>query len=133
MTVRIDTDAHAATRIDKWLWAARFFKTRSQAAQAVERGRVLCNGARCKPARDVHPGDLLEIDNGSVQWQVRVAAIAETRGPALVAQALYAETEDSVRRRAEESERRRLQREPSRDLVGRPTKRDRRKIAQFTG
>lgn len=133
MTIKVDTDPSARTRIDKWLWAARFFKTRSLATQAIERGKVLCNDERCKPARDIRPGDVLEIDNGSVRWQVKVLAITEVRGPAPVAQTLYAETETSQRRRMEESERHRLFREPAVEISGRPTKRDRRKIERFTG
>lgn len=128
MTVKVDDSAQAATRIDKWLWAARFFKTRSLATQAVDRGRVLCNEARVKPARDVHPGDLVLVDNGSTRWEVRVKAIAEVRGPAPVAQSLYEETEASIRARAEESERRRLFQEPAAQMHGRPTKRDRRRL-----
>jgi ribosome-associated heat shock protein Hsp15 len=128
MTVKVDDSAQAATRIDKWLWAARFFKTRSLATQAVDRGRVLCNEARVKPARDVRPGDLVSVDNGSTRWEVRVKAIAEVRGPASVAQLLYEETEASIRARAEESERRHLFQEPAARMHGRPTKRDRRRL-----
>ncbi|MBU6491416.1 MAG: RNA-binding S4 domain-containing protein [Burkholderiales bacterium] len=131
MTVKIDTSPGAATRIDKWLWAARFFKTRSLATQAVDKGRVLHNGQRCKPARDVRPGDRLQIDNGSTQWQVTVRAIADVRGAALVAQALYEESEESRLRRAEEGERRRLYREPAAVIQGRPTKRDRRRMVRL--
>ena len=113
-------------RIDKWLWAARFFKTRSLAAEAVERGRVKLNDERCKPARSLKPGDLLDIDNGSTAWQVRVEGLSDKRGPAPVAQQLYAETEASVLRRQQEAERRRLFAEPADAIRGRPTKRDRR-------
>ena len=80
-------------RIDKWLWAARFFKTRSLAAEAIERGKVKVNGDRCKPARHVRGGDLLDIDNGSTEWQVRVLALSDKRGSATLARQLYAETE----------------------------------------
>ncbi len=76
------------TRIDKWLWAARFFKTRSLASEAVERGRVRVNGERCKPARTLKLGELLDIDNGSTEWQVRVLALSDKRGPATVARQL---------------------------------------------
>ncbi len=115
-----------SVRIDKWLWAARFFKTRSLATEAVEGGRVRLNGERIKPARGVKPGDRLAIDNGSTAWEVIVQDLSETRGPAPVARTLYAETEESVVRRQQEAERRRLFHEPSADIKGRPTKRDRR-------
>lgn len=114
------------TRIDKWLWAARFFKTRSLAAEAVERGRVRLNDERCKPARSLRPGDLLDIDNGSTQWQVRVLGLSDQRGPAPVARQLYEETPDGIARREQEAERRRLFAEPADAIRGRPTKRDRR-------
>lgn len=114
------------TRIDKWLWAARFFKTRSLATDAVERGRVRLNDERCKPARSLKPGDLLDIDNGSTQWQVRVLGLSEQRGPATVARQLYEETPAGITRRAQEAERQRLFAEPADAIRGRPTKRDRR-------
>jgi ribosome-associated heat shock protein Hsp15 len=116
------------TRIDKWCWAARFFKTRSLATEAIERGRVRLNGERTKPSHGVRAGDKLAIDNGSTEWEVLVTGIAEKRGSAAIAATLYSETEDSVRRRAAEAERHRLFREPSAEIKGRPTKRDRRLI-----
>lgn len=115
-------------RLDKWLWAARFFKTRSLATDAIERGRVTVNGDRVKPARNVKVGDVLEIDNGSDQWEVDVMNLSDVRGPAPVARNLYEETEVSVARRAALAEQRRLYREPSAQLKGRPTKRDRRHL-----
>lgn len=115
-------------RLDKWLWAARFFKTRSLATDAIERGRVTVNGDRVKPARNVKIGDVLEIDNGSDQWEVDVMNLSDVRGPAAVARNLYEETEVSVARRAALAEHRRLYREPSAQLKGRPTKRDRRHL-----
>ena len=115
-------------RIDKWLWAARFFKTRSLAADAVERGRVKLNGDRCKPARVVRLEDLLDIDNGSTEWQVRVKGLSGQRGSATIARQLYVETEDSIRRRDEMAEKRRLFIEPGESIRGRPTKRDRRQL-----
>lgn len=121
------------TRIDKWLWAARFFKTRSLASEAVERGRVTLNDERCKPARAIKTGDLLDIDNGSTRWQVRVLALSEQRGPAPVARQLYEETADSVQRRAQEAERRHLFAEPADAIRGRPTKRDRRQLDRSRG
>jgi ribosome-associated heat shock protein Hsp15 len=116
------------TRIDKWCWAARFFKTRSLATEAIERGRVKLNGERTKPAHSVKPGDTLDIDidNGATEWQVHVIGIADKRGSAAIAATLYRETEDSVQRRTVTAEQHRLFREPSAQLKGRPTKRDRR-------
>ena len=121
------------TRIDKWLWAARFFKTRSLASEAVERGRVKLNEERCKPARALKVGDLLDIDNGSTEWQVRVLALSEQRGPAPVARQLYEETPEGLRRQQEQAERRRLFAEPADAIRGRPTKRDRRAIERSRG
>ena len=115
-------------RLDKWLWAARFFKTRSLATEAIDRGRVKVNDERVKPARNVRIGDLLDINNGSSEWQVRVDGLSDKRGPAAVAQQLYAETESSVQRRQQEGERRRLFAEPAEAIHGRPTKRDRRQL-----
>ncbi len=120
-------------RIDKWLWAARFFKTRSLATDAVERGRVKLNDERCKPARNLKVGDLLDIDNGSTEWQVRVLGLSEQRGPAPVAQQLYEETPQSVQRREQTAERRHLYAEPADDIRGRPTKRDRRMLDRSRG
>jgi ribosome-associated heat shock protein Hsp15 len=117
-----------SVRIDKWLWAARFFKTRSLATDAVDGGKVRLNDERVKPARSVKPGDVLQIDNGSTEWEVVVQALADKRGSAAIAQTLYAETETSIAKRAEQAERNRYFREPSFDIKGRPTKRDRRLI-----
>ena len=117
-----------SVRIDKWLWAARFFKSRSLATEAVERGKVRLNEERTKPAHSVRPGDLLNIDNGTTQWQVTVQVLAEVRGSATVAVSLYQETSASIERRQREAEQRRLHREPGTTLKGRPTKRDRRML-----
>ncbi len=95
-------------RIDKWLWAARFFKTRSLAAQAVSGGKVQLNGLRVKPARPVKLGDELEIHKSGFEYQVRVLGVSERRGPAAVAQTLYQESEQSVRRREALREQHRL-------------------------
>ncbi len=116
-------------RIDKWLWAARFFKTRGLATEAVTGGRVHVNGARVKPAKDVRVGDTVEIRIGVTEWTVEVVELAEKRGPASVAQGLYAETEESRLER----ERLALQRKAAppplgADLGARPTKQDRRRI-----
>ncbi len=120
-------------RIDKWLWAARFFKTRSLASEAVERGRVRVNGERCKPARGLKLGELLDIDNGSTEWQVRVLALSDKRGPATVARQLYEDTPEGLQRQQEQAERRRLYIEPADTIHGRPTKRDRRQLDRSRG
>ena len=120
-----------SVRIDKWLWAARFFKTRSMATDAVDTGKIKLNGDRVKPARGVKPGDRLEIDNGSTAWEVVVKELSDVRRAANFAQTLYEETEGSVERRAKAAEDRRYFREPGADLKGRPTKRDRRLINRF--
>lgn len=113
-------------RIDKWLWAARFFKTRSLACAAIEAGKVRQNEARIKPAHGVKVGDTLDIDNGATRWEVTVLELSEKRGAAAIAQTLYAETEASITRRQAEAEQRKYFREPGSTLKGRPTKRDRR-------
>jgi ribosome-associated heat shock protein Hsp15 len=120
-------------RIDKWLWAARFFKTRSLAADALDRGRVRIGGEPVKPARIVKLDDKLTIDNGSDRWEVVVLGISGLRGPAPVARALYRETEESVQRREHDQEARRLFPEPGSTIKGRPTKRDRRAIGKVGG
>ncbi len=119
-----------AVRIDKWLWAARFFKTRSLATDAVDGGKVRLNGDRVKPARSVKAGDTLVIDNGSTEWEVEVLGLSDKRGSAAVAQALYAETAQSIARRQQKAEQRKLFQEPGEAIKGRPTKRDRRKLDQ---
>lgn len=113
-------------RLDKWLWAARFFKTRSLAQDAVERGRVRIDGEPVKPARTVKINDKMTIDNGSDRWEIIVAAISGARGGAPVARTLYFETDDSIAKRENEKVARRLYPEPSLEIKGRPTKRDRR-------
>jgi ribosome-associated heat shock protein Hsp15 len=119
-------------RIDKWLWAARFYKTRSLASQAVAGGKVQLNGERVKPARELREGDELRIHAGGQQWTVRVRALSATRRPAPEAQKLYEEKEDSKAKRLEALALRRAQVDPFRDQRGRPTKRDRRLIRRFT-
>ncbi|WP_422941167.1 RNA-binding S4 domain-containing protein [Undibacterium sp. TJN19] len=116
------------TRIDKWLWAARFFKTRSLATDAVELGRALQNEQRVKPAHSVKLGDLIEVHQAEQVWQVRVLRILDVRGSATVAQTMYEETAESAARRAKAAEDRKYYREPAANLNGRPTKRDRRQI-----
>jgi len=120
-------------RIDKWLWAARFFKTRTLAADAVERGRVKIGGDNVKAARAVKVNDKIFVDNGSNRWEVVVLGLSDKRGPAPVAQALYRETADSIEKRANDQEARRLFPEPGSTIKGRPTKRDRRAINRAGG
>ena len=117
-------------RIDKWLWAARFFKTRSLATDAVDTGRVRLDGDRIKPARTVKVGEKLLVDNGAEVWEIVVLAISDVRGPAPVARLLYEETSASVVKRENDQEARKLYREPGTTIKGRPTKRDRRAISK---
>jgi len=119
-------------RIDKWLWAARFFKTRTLAAQAVEGGKIQVNGQRVKAARDLKPGDALAIRIGELEWLIEVRALATRRGPAEVARGLYEESEASRARRLATVEARRRAPDPASGMRGRPTKRDRRLIRRFT-
>jgi len=118
-------------RIDKWLWAARFFKTRSLATQAVEGGRVKVNGERAKPAKEIRIGDRLVIHIAELEWQVTVAGLSLQRGPAPVARTLYEETTESQTARAAAILERTVARDPAADRQGRPTKRDRRLIHRF--
>ncbi|MGA9165406.1 MAG: RNA-binding S4 domain-containing protein [Thiobacillus sp.] len=120
-------------RLDKWLWAARFFKTRSLATQAIEHGRVKLNGERVKPAHDVRPGDRLDIRLGEVDWALTVRGLSVQRGPAPVAQRLYEEDPASHARRQQQASERKLAVSPAAEIKGRPTKRDRRQIHRFTG
>lgn len=119
-------------RLDKWLWAARFFKTRSLAAQAVEGGKVKLNQQRVKPAKDIHPDDILTIQVGYYEWEIRVLGLSARRGPAPEAQALYEEQAESQARRLAQMALRSIQVEPAAQIHGRPTKRDRRRLGRFT-
>jgi ribosome-associated heat shock protein Hsp15 len=121
------------TRIDKWLWAARFFKTREQASKACELNRIMSNNLRAKPAREVRVGDMLQIKNEGGEFQVEVLALSEQRGPAAIAQTLYRETEESVELRRKAAEERRLLGPMAAMPSGRPSKRDRRLIHSFNG
>jgi len=116
-------------RIDKWLWAARFFKTRSLAVDALECGRVQVNDVRVKPAKTIGPGDKLDIRIGQYQFLVEVLALSDKRGPAPQAQKLYRESDESRERRATIAVQIRALPQPA--FKGRPTKRDRREIEQF--
>lgn len=113
MNYKITTEPGARLRIDKWLWAARFFKTRSLASDAVEKGRVRIGGANVKPSKDVRVGDIVEIDIERIVWQVQVLGLCDVRGPAPVAQTLYAETDEGRTKRLAEAERRKTFREPA--------------------
>ena len=116
-------------RVDKWLWAARFYKTRSLAAQELDKGRVQLNGHAVKPAHEIKPGDKLMLRQGTVLREVQVLGLSMQRGPAPVAQALYEESADSVTKRLLAAEHRKLNSEPAASIEhGRPTKRDRRSI-----
>lgn len=123
--------AEEKVRIDKWLWAARFFKTRSLAAKAVSGGHVHLNGSRVKAARPVQEGDSLVIRRGELEFTVIVQGLSGKRGPATVARTLYEETQDSIQAREASREERRLIHASAARPQGRPDKRDRRKIRKF--
>ena len=118
-------------RIDKWLWAARFFKTRSLATEAIHAGHIKLNGNTVKPARELRLGDTLDLAIGDEKWTVEVLGLNDLRRPASEAQQLYAETPESHDRRAAAKEARRLAPAPGSDLRGRPTKKARRQIRGF--
>ena len=120
-------------RMDKWLWAARFFKTRSLAGRACELGRIESNGQAVKPARDVRVGDLLRIKNPSGEFQVEVLGLSEMRGPAQIAQRLYRETDESRELRLKLAEERKMMPRIESTREGKPSKRDRREIARLRG
>src|SRR3954453_7189515 len=115
-------------RIDKWLWAARFFKTRSLAATAVVGGRVHVNGERVKSSKLVHPGDVLELTKGTERWTIEVMQLAERRGSASAAQSLYSESAESRKAREQQALERRFAGAPGADPGGRPTKQARRRL-----
>jgi len=122
------SDTTDKLRIDKWLWAARFYKTRRLAVEAIENGRVLIDGARIKPAKTVAVGDQLLLHFGQTRVEIEVMALSDKRGPAPVAQQLYRESDESRVRRAEIAAQRKMQPEV---FTYRPTKRDRREIEKF--
>ena len=121
------------TRIDKWLWAARFYKTRSMAAKACELSRVTAHGQPVKPAREVHVGDMLQVETPGGVFVIEVTGLADIRGSAAVAQTLYRETDESKAARQREAEQRRMNRMFTPAPPTRPSKRDRRKLNQFRG
>jgi ribosome-associated heat shock protein Hsp15 len=130
-----DTDnASGKVRLDKWLWAARFYKTRSLSSEAIDKGHVRLNGLPVKPSRDVKPGDMLELRIGVDTRTVVVRGLSGMRGPAPVAALLYEETAASLLLRSQAAEQRRLAPEPAHSQpMGRPTKRDRRQIEDLRG
>jgi ribosome-associated heat shock protein Hsp15 len=119
-------------RLDKWLWAARFFKTRSLAQQAIEAGRVTLNDQRIKPAHVIRISDLVAVRVGELTWRIQVKELSERRGPAEQARKLYEETAESRAERERRMDVRRLSPEPAAAIKGRPTKRDRRTLERFT-
>jgi len=126
-------DSPSRLRLDKWLWAARFFKTRSLASEAIDGGKIKVNGTHAKPAKEIGPGDLLEIRSHEQQWTVVVRGINSLRRPAAEARLLYEETAESASRREQEAEMRRLAPAPGSDSKGRPTKRDGRQLRRISG
>jgi ribosome-associated heat shock protein Hsp15 len=122
-----------SVRMDKWLWAARFFKTRSLAARACELGRIQSNGQAAKSARDVRIGDMLSVTNEGGDFQVEVLLLSEVRGPASVAQTLYRETEASRELRLKVAAERKAMKQFEELAAGRPSKRDRRRIIRVRG
>jgi ribosome-associated heat shock protein Hsp15 len=122
-----------SVRMDKWLWAARFFKTRTLAARACELGRVQVNGQPAKPAREVRIGDMLQVINDGGDFQLEVLLLSDVRGPASVAQTLYRETDASRELRIKVAAERKAMKQFEQLPAGRPSKRDRRRIIQFRG
>jgi ribosome-associated heat shock protein Hsp15 len=120
-------------RMDKWLWAARFFKTRALAARACELGRIESNGQPAKAAREVRVGDMLQVKNDAGEFQVEVLLLSEMRGPAAVAQTLYRETDASKEARLKRAEERKAMPHFEAFREGRPSKRDRRELERFRG
>ena len=120
-------------RIDKWLWAARFFKTRAMAARACDLGRIQFNGQPAKPAREIKVGNMLRVINDGGEFEVEVLLLSEMRGPAAIAQTLYRETEASREQRQKVAAERKAMKQFEELPAGRPSKRDRRRIIQFRG
>ena len=122
-----------SVRIDKWLWAARFFKTRALAAKACDLGRIRSNEIEAKPARNVHVGDMLRVKNEGGEFHIEVLLLSEIRGPAAVAQKMYRETDASKEQRQREAAERKAMQQYAPIPERRPSKRDRRRIIQFRG
>ena len=128
-----DAQYSNSVRIDKWLWAARFFKTRALATKACDLGRIRSNEAEAKPARNVHVGDMLHVKNEGGEFHIEVLQLSEIRGPAAVAQAMYRETDASKEQRQREAAERKAMQQYTPIPDRRPSKRDRRRIIQFRG
>jgi len=124
-------EMNSPARIDKWLWAARFFKTRSVAREAISGGKVHLNGYRVKPGRALKPGDSLRIQRGEEEYTINIVELSTRRGPATVAQTLYEETEESRNQRERLATQRKLEREQSTKRERRPDKRQRRRLVRF--
>jgi ribosome-associated heat shock protein Hsp15 len=118
-------------RVDKWLWAARFFKTRSLAQQAIAAGQVRVGDARVKPSHEIRVGEALVVRKDQTEWRLVVRALSEKRGPAEAARRLYEESAESIQERARRSDLRRFGAEPATSIRGRPTKRDRRQLEEL--
>jgi len=129
--MKAGSPAAAVVRIDKWLWAARFFKTRAAAHQAVEGGKIKLNGERTKPGKDLKVGDRLVIHAGASAWTMTVVRLSDKRGPATVARTLYEEDEASRAQREEQAALRRFAASPDQERSGRPTKRERRQLERW--
>ena len=122
----------SSMRLDKWLWVARFFKTRHLAVEAINGGKVHLNGQRTKPAKEIRPGTYLRIHKGSLEWEIEVLGLAKQRRPASEAVLLYAESDESKARRSRQMEEQRLLKAGRPQPTGKPSKRDRRMIQRFT-
>lgn len=120
-------------RLDKFLWAARFYKTRSISTEAIDGGKVRVNGDRVKPAKEVKPGDRIDLRAGDSEYTILVKALADKRGSAEIARTLYDETPESVAARIAATEKRRRFSDPSEEIFARPTKKDRRSLDRFRG
>ena len=122
-----------SVRMDKWLWAARFFKTRALASKACDLGRIVANGREAKPSREVRLGEMLHVKNEGGEFEIEVLALSEMRGPAAVAQTLYRETEASRESRVKLAEERKAMPDYEASREGKPSKRDRREIGRLRG
>ena len=124
-------DSNEPVRVDKWLWAARFFRTRSIAAAAIEGGKVQVNGERAKPAKPLKPGDRVHVRSGQFIWDITVTALSQRRGRAVEAQKLYLESPDSRKAREDRAAVLKAERQSAPQVKGRPTKRNRRQLARI--